>query len=296
MVIKQLLRTALLGTALMVERSNGFLQMQPNLVQQQQAQAHQQQHHQRSNEIGSNTLGAGRKQKSLDIHTKARLVLPILSSSSAPAASSEDDSKKGPGEKKRASWPITLWVHLASIWVILNYRSASCWPKAMVNLSLPTWNFVHSLSGMLFSGSIITTTVLEWIVVNYSRRSQTQSNKAVYRFWFQNAPEIEQWLVLPALTGSIISGVAQAAISYGCFKLAPRHVKSTLHVLFLFGLWWGFTDRKTQSKAQEVDIVQDDKTLPPVLRQRRISNVVSCVFLVAIYAIMVLKPGYEKPS
>jgi len=34
-----------------------------------------------------------------------------------------------------------------------------------------------------------------------------------------------------------------------------------------------------------------DGALPGVLRQRRISNVVSCAFLVALYATMVLKPG-----
>ena len=117
------------------------------------------------------------------------------------------------------------------------------------------------------------------------------NNDGVYHFWFRIAPRIEQWMVLPALTGSIVSGITQAALRYGSLRLAPRHVKSSLHILLLFGLWWGVTDRKTQRRAQEVKAMEPEGPLPGVLRQRRISNVVSCAFLVALYATMVLKPG-----
>ena len=175
-----------------------------------------------------------------------------------------------------------------SIFIVVNYRvKKACWPAFLVRPPLKAWNFIHSVSGMVFAGSILTTTVVEWFVVRHSRRNKSAG---VFEFWFENAPKIEQWMVLPALTGSIISGVAQAALSCGCFKLAPRHVKSSLHTLFLIGLWWGLTDRRTMRHVQNSPVVNGGP-LPTVVRQRRISNIISCLFLVAIYAIMVLKPG-----
>lgn len=193
------------------------------------------------------------------------------------------DKSKNRG--KRKSRAVTLWVHAVSIFLLANYRSA-CWPAFLIRIPLPVWNLVHSVSGMLFSGSVITTTILEWTVVATGERD-------VSKFWFEQVPKVEKAVVLPALTGSMISGVAQAFLRYESLRMAPRHIKSTMHLLFLFGIWWGVTDRHTQSKAQQV--VEEDTSrgrLPGVLRVRRISNVVSCLFLVVIYAIMVLKPGY----
>lgn len=187
--------------------------------------------------------------------------------------------------RKRKSLAVTAWIHAISIFIIVNYRS-KCWPAFLARIPFQLLSLLHSTSGMLFAGSIITTTLLEWIVV-------ASCDQAVTIFWFEQAPRIEKAVVLPALTGSIVSGVAQAVSSYGSLRLAPRHIKSSLHLLFLFGLWWGVTDRKTQEKAQIAAAETWGEQLPLVLRQRRFSNVVSCLFLIALYAIMVLKPGYN---
>ena len=133
---------------------------------------------------------------------------------------------------------------------------------------------------------------MEWIVVQCRISS-------VLKFWFQKVEFFETILVLPALTLSIVSGVAQAFYDYGHLRMAPKHVKGSLHLLFLFGLWWGFTDRTTQRKARvavEEQLEEGDnhtKEVPDVLFQRRWSNVVSCIFVLALYAVMALKPWYN---
>ncbi len=191
--------------------------------------------------------------------------------------------------QKKHSILVTLWIHLISVFVLANYRLESCWPTALASVSVSQLSFVHALSAMLFSGSIITTTVLEWIVV-------AGQDAAVQQFWFEKVPQVERFLVIPALTGSMVSGVAQAFAYYGSLRYAPRHVKSSMHVLTLFGLWWGTTDRTTQGKAYEAAFQQPgngvarNNNVPAVFQQRRISNIVSCLFLVVLYGIMILKP------
>ena len=74
-------------------------------------------------------------------------------------------------------------------------------------------------------------------------------------------------------------------------------------MLVTFGLWWAITDVTTQRKTLEMirrhnnDQDEDDlhkideKKLHRILTMRRLaSNVVSCLLVVALYAIMVLKP------
>lgn len=62
--------------------------------------------------------------------------------------------------------------------------------------------------------------------------------------------------------------------------------------------WWAVTDLTTQGKAlsevnEWVIASTDDNTveMPKVVSQRRLSNIVSCLFVVALYGIMILKPG-----
>ena len=189
--------------------------------------------------------------------------------------------------KKKHSIAVTLWIHLISIFVLANYRLDQCWPAALTSITTANLSYIHAISAMLFSGSIITTTVLEWLVVS-------SRDAAVQQFWFDKVPRVEKWIVIPALTGSMVAGVAQTFAYYGTLRHAPRHVKSSMHVLTLFGLWWGITDRTTQRKAHDTALQQQqgslDSHIPTVFQQRRVSNVVSCLFLVVLYGIMILKP------
>ena len=255
---------------------------------------------------------------------------------------------KSPKKPRKASSRLvtTLWIHVISIFILVNsstrIMATGCWPAALTTrVSLSVWRLMHAVAAMVFAGSIVTTTVVEWMVVrwynNHRDNNQTSSRTSKdaawtpdtwLHFWFPTAASVEQWLVLPALTLSIVSGVTQAAISYQHLSRAPRHVKSSLHLLVLFGLWWGVTDRTTQrTVAQQLALLRtddnDDNTedkdpssttpsmtpisteepsnttanlLGRVLWQRRISNVVSCAFLVALYAVMVLKPGWKTLS
>ena len=89
----------------------------------------------------------------------------------------------------------------------------------------------------------------------------------------------------------MVSGVAQAFHNYSSLRYAPTHIKSALHLLFAFGLWWELADRRTQHKVEE-SLAKGEPDLK-MLRDRRISNVVSCVFLLVLYSVMILKPGYS---
>ena len=108
-------------------------------------------------------------------------------------------------------------------------------------------------------------------------------------------------VVLPALTGSIISGSGQATIDYGGMVGAPKHVTGAVHALLTFGLWWGATDVTTQGRAKELArkldgesdaFLQGDGDATSLLKLRRISNIVSCLMVIGLYALMVLKPGF----
>jgi hypothetical protein len=198
----------------------------------------------------------------------------------------QDISPTQKQKQKKKKLLITLWIHVISIFVITNYvRSYSCWPSVLLRLPLRVWNLIHGLSAMVFAGSIVTTTVLEWNYYN-------QNNIA----FFPELLRVETSLVLPALTGSMISGVAQAFHSYSSLRYAPRHVKSALHLLLAFGVWWGLTDRRSQGKVLEasIRIAKGGEIDETVLRGRRISNVVSCLFLLVMYSVMILKPGYSS--
>jgi hypothetical protein len=182
--------------------------------------------------------------------------------------------------------PVNLWIVCIGAFVAANYKSDHCLPDALVHIPFNVWMLVHSVSGMLFGGVIVTTTILEWMVVS-SRNASTMP------FWFTQVPRVEGRVVLPALTGSIVSGVAQAFERYGSLGDAPLHVKSIIHLLAAFGMWWGWTDRTTQGPALEAATSQQvtDSKLPSVLLWRRFSNLVSCLFIIVLYGIMVLKPG-----
>jgi hypothetical protein len=149
---------------------------------------------------------------------------------------------------------------------------------------------------MLFGGTIILSALLEYLVVSSKKAS-------VLKFWFLSIPQrLDANVVLPALTGAIVSGVGQASIAYGGLATSPKHVVGAFHCLLAFGLWWGITDVTSQRRAVEAvrklaadsdDKSDDTVEIPKLLKRRVISNAVSCLCVVGLYALMVLKPGFS---
>jgi hypothetical protein len=150
---------------------------------------------------------------------------------------------------------------------------------------------------MIFGGTIILSALVEYLVVK-------TSDASVMKFWFLDVPQkLDVNVVLPALAGVIVSGVAQANIRYGGLATSPKHVVGVIHLLVTFGMWWAITDVTTQRKTSEMirrrnsdhdeddDVHKiDENELHRILTMRLASNVVSCLLVVALYAIMVLKP------
>jgi hypothetical protein len=188
---------------------------------------------------------------------------------------------------------LVTWISTMSAVLLVNYFGGSPWPEnIMLDTPFRTWSLLHAVSGMLFSGTILVSTLVEWSVVA-SRQA------AVLRFWFWTVPQLDAMIVLPALTGTVLSGVAQACHLYGSFAMAPKHVTGTVHGLLAFGIWWAVTDVTTQhiSKTAVQNLINRENNgtshpeLPPVLLLRRASNVVSCLLILGLYSVMVLKPG-----
>jgi hypothetical protein len=88
---------------------------------------------------------------------------------------------------------------------------------------------------------------------------------------------------------------------------SPKHVIGAFHLLSTFGLWWGITDVTSQRKTSKLirnyngengnsdtDYDQEDKLvegeLYTILKTRLATNLVSCLLVTALYAVMVLKP------
>ena len=184
-----------------------------------------------------------------------------------------------------------LWAILTTAFVINNAKFKP-FPKLLLSaLTRQKWALVHAISSMLFSGTIIFSAIMEYLVVASKKSS-------IIKFWFLSVPQqLDAAIVLPALSGAIVSGVGQAYHDYGGLALSPKHVVGAFHLLLTFGVWWMVTDVTSQRKA--VDTVQnmDESSgglvnVPKILRMRVISNIVSCVFVVMMYALMVLKPGF----
>jgi hypothetical protein len=189
------------------------------------------------------------------------------------------------------SLALAFWISTMSALLLVNYFGGGPWPENFIfDTPLSTWSLLHAVSAMLFSGTIIVSTLVEWSVV-----ASRQAN--VLRFWFWTVPQLDALVVLPALTGTVLSGVAQACHLYGSFATAPRHVTGAVHGLLAFGIWWAATDvttqRSSKTAVQKLINNQNGSTeLPPVLLLRRASNVASCLVVLALYSIMVLKPTF----
>lgn len=189
------------------------------------------------------------------------------------------------------------WAGCISYFLITNYTLGP-WPLQLMLSSdhRDAWRLMHAISSMLFGGTILVSTMMEWLVVS-------SKQKPVILFWFDTIPSnLDGAVVLPSLTCAILSGVAQACQDYGSLKQAPKYITGSLHVLLTFALWWVVTDVSTQSASQRDvkawmnDDDDNDDTVPRVLFKRRWSNVGSCVFVCVLYTLMAFKPGHSSSS
>jgi len=175
---------------------------------------------------------------------------------------------------------LLVWFHAVIAFVLWNYYTTSTlWPAILLTIPLKFWNLLHALSAMAFAGGIVTTTLLEWKLPIVG--GDTEQSKLLNWLW-----QVESKLVLPAVSMSLVSGVVQSHMYYNTLKSAPPHVKGALHIMALFAIWWAWTDRRSQSSLREGGF-DETKVI-----QRRFSNLVSCGFLLALYSMMVLKPGF----
>ena len=190
---------------------------------------------------------------------------------------------------------LASWMGLLSIYILIN-NFIGPWPVQITMVSDTVWLLIHSIAGMLFGGGIILSTCIEWMV------AQSKELK-VMNFWFDKVPAIDMIVVLPAISMAIISGGGLAAVRYGGLGVAPFHVKHALLILVLFAVWWAATDVTTQRPAAQALLEQleqqDERAaagdrntdVPRIVQLRKVSNVVSCMLVLALYAIMLLKPG-----
>ena len=231
---------------------------------------------------------------------------------SAPASKNDNDSVK---KMTVEALSVPLWRDLAgvAVWIVpisafvLQNNFVGPWPETLLySLSVRQWALLHAISGMLFSGTILVSTFIEWIVVNNAIATAKSKDKNdqkvttnILKFWFATVPQLDANIVLPALSLAMLSGVSQAAYNYGTLANSPIHVRGIFHALLTFMVWWASTDFTTQRKTKELvlslndgeGLVSPSGQVPSVVWMRRISNIVSCIFVAALYAVMVLKPG-----
>jgi len=234
------------------------------------------------------------------------------------SSDSIDDLTKTPGinddnkNAKKSKRILLFWVHLLSIFIATNYFRSTLFPSFLHSIPLKIWSLIHALGAMAFSGGIITTTLLEWnlprlIAKSGLANSNTPNNKNSVMELLRWLFRIESSLVLPGVTLTLFSGVVQSHQMYGTFRHAPRHVKSALHLMLVFAVWWVIMDRSSQKSLLGNEYYGDgDDDLfassssgvtsggyydEKKIVARRLANIVSCLFLVILYGIMVLKPG-----
>lgn len=181
------------------------------------------------------------------------------------------------------------WIASLSGFLLFN-NYVGPFPSAIQTVPVEYFGLMHALSAMLFGGGIILTTLLEWLAVS-------SKNASVLDFYFSKVPILDKMVVLPAVTLSIVSGVGLAVDHYGMLGQSPFHVVAAISTLLAFAGWWGVTDLTTQGAAKaaigEWKESAEGTEISMIVQLRKISNVVSCIFVLAIYAIMVLKPGFS---
>jgi len=184
------------------------------------------------------------------------------------------------------------WIAGLSSFLLVN-NFVGPWPEQfLTNTPVEYFGLMHALAAMLFGGGVILTTLIEWLVTS-------SKNASVLNFWFGKVPGLDAFVVLPALTASIVSGVGLSVDHYNSLSESPFHVVAAISTLLAFAVWWAATDLTTQGAASEAieewtakqDGQSTETEIPQILHWRKLSNLISCLFVSAIYAIMVLKPG-----
>ena len=200
---------------------------------------------------------------------------------------------------------LITWMSLLSTFILIN-NFVGPWPSFLSHVHERVWFLGHMMGGMLFGGGVILTAAIEWLVTQ-------NKNTAVLQFWFDKVPLLDMALVLPGLTLSMISGTGLSVVRYGGLAFAPPHIQYAFWALVAFAVWWAVTDLTTQGSALNavLDLSNNNNngnsdtdgrtanppvseqidTIPDEVSGRVVSNVVSCIMVVVMYSIMVLKPG-----
>jgi hypothetical protein len=199
-------------------------------------------------------------------------------------------------EKKLELILLAVWGVSLSAFILIN-NAYGPWPLFMKQVPERIFFLFHMYGGMLFAGGIILTTAIE-------REVAKSNDPQVLKFWFDKVPALDGLIVVPALTVSMISGTGLSIVRYGGLNIAPPHVDAIFWVLIMFLTWWAATDLTTQGAAlnsaerareeYEQGLV-DEFVTPKIVVDRHFSNVVSCFFVLMLYAMMVTKPGTLYP-
>lgn len=183
---------------------------------------------------------------------------------------------------------LLLWMASVSTFILVN-NFVGPWPNEIIH-AVPErlWFLFHMLGGMLFGGGVLLTTAIEFMVAR-------TKNYSVMVFWFDKVPLVDMAIVLPGLTLAIVSGISLAVQHYGSLGTSPLHIQYVFWALVTFASWWGITDLTTQGSAlnavYEYAGKDGEEEAPAIVMERTISNVVSCLLVLVLYGIMVLKPG-----
>lgn len=192
---------------------------------------------------------------------------------------------------------LVAWMATVSIFILVN-NFVGPWPDFMHHVPERVWFLGHMMGAMLFGGGVVLTTAVEWLVCQ-------NKNTAVMQFWFDKVPLLDMSVVLPGLTLSMLSGTGLTTVRYGGLALAPAHIRYAFWALLAFAAWWALTDLTTQGSALNavLDLSPEQKkedeqmhnikvdVVPNQITDRLVSNLVSCLMVFVVYAIMVLKPG-----
>ena len=221
--------------------------------------------------------------------------MPLLAVTANESGEDTNLSSLSSKSFKRETLGLVIWLLAICTFIAVNVKVEPFPKNLLLALSRQQWSLVHAISSMMFGGTILLSTLIENLVVS-------SRNNSVVKFWFLSVPRLDSMVMLPALTGSIVSGIGQATIDYGGMMGAPKHVTGAVHALLTFGLWWGATDVTTQERAKELarsldgredfDVLEVDGDAIQLFKLRRISNIVSCLMVAGLYALMVLKPEF----